>query len=340
MTTEPNLFAQQESNRRRSALLIAGFVLFFAWIGFGGDISWYLATQDLPPGAYHHVIPFTGLLTTALAGGIAWYSWRHGAERVLAAAGAAELITPVAPEQRQLVNVVEEMAIASGQPKPRIWLVPDRDPNAFATGRDAQTAHLAVTDGLLAILSRDELQGVVAHEMAHVKNLDVRLMTLLAAMVGTIALMSDTLQRALRSGGRVSVGGGSRGGKKGGNPLAVVVLVLWLVSLILAPFIARLLAMAVSRKREYLADAMGAQFTRNPLALADALEKIDGTSGATKAIARGAAHMCIVDPAERRISANPGVLGDVFASHPPISLRIARLRGMAYQQQKAERSEE
>lgn len=329
MTTEPNLFAQQQANRRRSALLIAGFVLFFAWIGFGGDVSWYLATRELPPAAYHHLIPFTGLLTTAIGAGIAWYSWRHGAERVLAAAGASELITPATPEQQRLVNVVEEMAIASGQPKPRIWVVPDPDPNAFATGRDPQTSHLAVTEGLLAMLSRDELQGVVAHEMGHVKNLDVRLMTLLAAMVGTIALMSDTLQRIWRYGGRVSVGGG-RGGKKGGNPLAVVVLVLWLVSLLLAPLISRLLAMAVSRKREYLADAMGAQFTRNPMALADALEKIDGAPGATKAIARGAAHMCIVDPAERRISANPGMLGDVFASHPPISLRIARLRGMAY----------
>ena len=329
MTTEPDLFAQQQANRRRSALLIAGFVLFFAWIGFGGDVSWYLATRELPPGAYHHLIPFTGFLTTAIAAGIAWYSWRHGAERVLAAAGASELITPATPEQQRLVNVVEEMAIASGQPKPRIWVVPDRDPNAFATGRDPQTSHLAVTDGLLAMLNRDELQGVVAHEMGHVKNLDVRLMTLLAAMVGTIALMSDTLQRVWRYGGRVSVGGG-RGGKKGGNPLAIVVLALWLVSLILAPLISRLLAMAVSRNREYLADAMGAQFTRNPRALADALEKIDGAPGATKAIARGAAHMCIVDPAERRISANPGILGDVFASHPPISLRIARLRGMAY----------
>ena len=189
--TGTNLFDQQAQNRRRSALLIAGFVLFFAWIGFGGDLSWYLATEHLPPGHYHHVVPFTGILTSAIAGGIAWYSWRFGAERVLAATGAAELVEPGTPEEQRLVNVVEEMAIASGQPRPRIWIVPDDDPNAFATGRGPGTSHLAVTRGLLMALDRDELQGVVAHEMAHIRNLDVRLMTLLAAMVGTIALMSD-----------------------------------------------------------------------------------------------------------------------------------------------------
>lgn len=326
--TAPDLFAQQQSNRRRSAWLTAGFVLFFAWIGFGGDLSWYLATRGLPPEAYHHVIPLTGLLTTAVAAGIAWYSWRHGPEAVLAATGASELIDPVTPEQQRLVNVVDEMAIASGQPRPRIWIVPDQDPNAFATGRDPVTAHVAVTMGLLGMLNRDELQGVVSHEMAHIKNLDVRLMTLLAAMVGTIALMSDTLQRIYRYGGRRA----GRGGKdRGGNPLAIAVFLLWLVSLVLAPLIARLLAMGVSRKREYLADALGAQFTRNPVALASALEKIDGAAQATRSIARGAAHMCIVDPAERRIAAHPGLFGDIFASHPPIGLRVARLRGMAYE---------
>jgi len=326
--TAPNLFAQQQANRRRSAWLTAGFVLFFAWIGFGGDLSWYLATRDLPPGSYHHVIPFTGLLTSLIAAGIAWFSWQSGPQSVLAATGASELITPATAEQHRLVNVVEEMSIASGLPRPRIWVVPDRDPNAFATGRDPLTAHLAVTEGLLGLLNRDELQGVVAHEMAHIKNLDVRLMTLLAAMVGTIALMSDTLQRIYRYGGRRRGGGGK---SRDGNPLALVVFLLWLVSLVLAPLVTRLLAMGVSRKREYLADALGAQFTRNPAGLAAALEKIDAAEGATRAIARGAAHMCIVDPSERRIAARPGLFGDIFASHPPIQLRVARLRSMAYQ---------
>ncbi|HEX9894833.1 MAG TPA: M48 family metallopeptidase [Gemmatimonadales bacterium] len=327
--TDTNLFAQQEHNRRRSTLLIVGFVLFFAWIGFGGDLAWYLGTRDLPPESYHHVIPFTGMITTVIAGGMAWYSWRHGADRVLAATGAWELLEPVTEDHKRLRNVVDEMAIASGLPSPRVWVVPDSDPNAFATGRDPATAHLAVTEGLLQHLDRDELQGVVAHEMAHIRNLDVRLMTLLAATVGTIALKSDTLQRMLRYGfGR---GGRRGGGRKGGNPLALVVLVAWLISLIFAPLIARLLAMSVSRKREFLADATGAQFTRNPMALAEALRKIDGASGATQAIARGAAHMCIVDPGERRMSAKGGSGMSVFASHPPIGERIARLQAMGYQ---------
>ena len=163
MSPDANLFAQQEANRRRSTWLVIGFIVFFAWVGFGGDLAFALFTADAPPGEYHHVIPFLGLFSTVTAGGICWFAWRHGPERVLWATGAWEIIEPVTPEQRQLVNVVEEMAIASGVPKPRVWVVPDEDPNAFATGRDAESASIAVTEGLLKTLSRDELQGVVAH---------------------------------------------------------------------------------------------------------------------------------------------------------------------------------
>jgi len=179
---------------------------------------------------------------------------------------------------------------------------------------------------LLACLDRDELQGVVAHEMAHIQNYDIRLMTLLAAMVGVVALMSDVMRQFLRFGG----GRGGRGGGKKGNPLALVVLVLWLVSLVLAPLITRLISMGVSRKREFLADATSAQLTRNPVALARALEKIEGHAGATRAIARGAAHLCIVDPGERKIADREGFVADFLASHPPMRLRITRLRGMGY----------
>jgi heat shock protein HtpX len=329
--TEANLFAQQEANKRKSAWLVAGFVLFFAWIGFGGDLAWYLQTRSLPPERYHHVIPFIGILASLLAAGTSWSAWRTGAKRVLNASGAQELITPATPELQRLDNVVEEMAIASGVPKPRIWIVPDPDPNAFATGRDPFTAHIAVTEGLLAVLDRDELQGVVAHEMSHVRNFDIRLMTLLAAMVGSIALMSDLARNFLRFGGR---GGRRSGGRDKGNPVALLVLVIWLVTLVLAPLISRLLSMAVSRKREYLADATAAQFTRNPLALASALQKIDGTSTATRAIAHGMGHLCIVDPAERRIANKEGFLGTLFASHPPMRLRLARLRAMGYAAEK------
>jgi len=272
-----------------------------------------------------------GIFTTLVAGGICWYSWRFGARQVLWATGAREVTEPATPEERQLVNVVEEMAIASGLPKPKVYIVPDDDPNAFATGRDAATASIAVTQGLLRTLSRDELQGVIAHEMAHVQNLDVRLMTLLAGMVGAIALMSDGMGRMLRGGSRgvrMSGGGGNR--DKGGNPLAIVLLVFWLLTLLVAPIVSRILAMAVSRKREYLADATGAQLTRNPLALASALEKLEAASAPTQSITRGAAHLCIVDPAPGLLATREGFLADTLASHPPIRQRVARLQGMGY----------
>ena len=149
MSEDANLFAQQEANRRRSTWLVIGFILFFAWVGFGGDLAFGLLTADHPPGSYHHVIPFIGIFTTLVAAGICWYSWRHGPQRVLWATGAWEIVEPATPEERQLVNVVEEMAIASGLPKPKVWVVPDDDPNAFATGRDPASASIAVTEGLL-----------------------------------------------------------------------------------------------------------------------------------------------------------------------------------------------
>ncbi len=331
-----DLFAQQEANRRRSGWLVTGFVLFFAWVGFGGDVAFALLTRDAPANSYHHVVPVIGIVATLVAAGICWYAWRFGAERVLWATGAWEVIEPATLEQKQLVNVVEEMAIAAGLPKPRVWVVPDDDPNAFATGRDPATASIAVTEGLLHTLNREELQGVVSHEMAHIRNFDTRLMTLLAAMVGAIALMSDGMGRIMRGGGgRMSGAGGGRSGKGGkGSPLGLVILVLWLLTLVIAPIVSRLLAMAVSRKREYLADATGAQLTRNPGALASALEKLTAASAPTRAITRGAAHLCIVDPAANPFSNAEGFLGDVFASHPPISQRVIRLKGMAYQDAK------
>jgi heat shock protein HtpX len=340
VSEEANLFAQQEANRRRSRWLIIGFILFFAWVGFGGDLAFYLMSANAAPGAYRHVVPYIGIIVTLGAAVICWYAWRFGPEKVLWATGAWELVEASTFEQKQLDNVVEEMAIASGLPKPRVWLVPDSDPNAFATGRDAASASIAVTEGLLAKLSRDELQAVVAHEMAHVRNLDVRLMTLLAGMVGAIALLSDGMGRVIGRGGRGGIslagGRGKRSGGRGGNPLAIIILVLWLLTLVIAPIISRLLAMSVSRKREYLADATAAQLTRHPLALATALEKLAAATAATQSITRGAAHLCIVDPAPGVLASKEGFLADFLGSHPPIRQRIIRLQGMAYQQAKRE----
>jgi heat shock protein HtpX len=339
MTGEPvNLFAQQEANRRRSRWIVVAFVLFFAWLGFGGDWVYWEFTRGAAPGAYHHVVPWFGLGLTAVAILFATWATRTGAQRVLWSAGATEITNPTTPAQRQLVNVVEEMAIASGLPKPRVYVIADPDPNALAAGLDPASSHIAVTQGLLDICSRDELQGVIGHEMAHIRNLDTRLLTLLAGLVGAVALVADGLGRVLRGGVRVggrssrSMAGGGGGGKKGNvGPLVLIVLALWIISWVLAPLIVRLLALGVSRQREYLADASSAQFTRNPMALATALEKIEHADAPTSSIKRGTAHLCIADPLGRRVTAREGRLADFFGTHPPMAIRVARLKAMAYQ---------
>jgi heat shock protein HtpX len=322
-----NLFAQQEANRRKSRRVVILFVLFFAWLGFGGDLIWYLATKTAPPG-HHHVFPFVGLAMIALASGMTGWAWLIGPSAVLWSTGARKLDTPSTPEEKQLVNVVEEMAIASGLPKPAVYVIDDPDPNAFATGHDPTTASLAVTTGLMGMCTRDELQGVVAHEMGHIKNLDVRLMTLLAALVGVVALVANGAWRFMPWG----VGGRDRDeeGEGGNGALVAILFVIWIVSWMLAPLVTRLLALAVSRDREYLADASGAQFTRNPSALASALEKIDHADIPSSVIKGGAAHLCIADPLGRSVSNKEGKLADLLATHPPMAIRVARLKAMAY----------
>lgn len=335
--TEASLFEQQRANRKRSTIIVAVFVLFFAWVGFGGDLSFYLWTMDTEPPGYRHVVPWFGIVTTILALILVWRAWKTGPKKVLWSTGAWQLVNPSTEKERVLVNVVEEMAIASGLPRPTIWIVPDKDPNAFATGMNEGDAHVAVTEGLLEALSRDELQGVVAHEMAHVRNHDMKLMTLLAALVGVIALISDGAGRMLRGTGRVRGAGSAAsrgsGGRKGGGAgaLALIVLLVWLLTLVVAPLVSRLLALAVSRKREFLADATAAQFTRHPAALAAALRKIEDYAAPTKSIKRGAAHLCIADPLGRRVSHKQGFFADLLATHPPIAVRVARLQRMAYE---------
>ena len=273
--------------------------MFFAWLGFGGDYVWALSST-------HHPFPFLGILLTSVAVVAAWYAYKTGPEKVLWATGAHEVIDPQTDNERQLVNAVEEMAIAAGVPRPRIWVVPDDDPNAFATGHDPRDSHVAVTQGLLRICNRDELQAVIGHELGHVKNLDVRLMTTLAALVGAVLLVRDGMGRTMNFG-RLSRSGRR---SKDAGPLVAILLALWVISWIIAPLVTQLLAFAVSRKREYLADAMSAQFTRNPLALASALEKIESLG--------------------RHFTNREGFLADTFATHPPMGMRISRLKGMGY----------
>ena len=324
-----NLWEQQKKNRRQTTLWMLLFILFFAWLGFGGDLALYFGTLD-ERGVSGHPVPWLGLIVTAIGAIVTWRAFRAGPKSVLWASGAKEITTPQTIEEKQFVNVVEEMAIAASLPKPRAFIIDDPDPNAFATGHGPEDACIAATTGLINALNREELQAVVAHEMGHVRNLDVRLMTTIAALVGFVVLLSDGLGRVFRGGFRI---GGGRGGRsKGpGGAIAIIILVLWLVSLVLAPLIVRLMAMAVSRNREFLADATGAELTRNPGALASALAKIESSHEPTKSIKRSAAHLCITDPLGRKLNAKEGRLANFFGTHPPMTTRIARLKGMAYQ---------
>jgi len=340
VTAGPSLFEQQARNRRLTVAWLLLFILFFGWLGFGGDLALYLAAAARTEGQVAYRFPWIGVVVTTIAAIVAWVSWRKGPQQVLWSTGARELTAPQTLEEKQLVNVVEEMAIAAGLPRPRVFVIDDPDPNAFATGRDQATACLAVTSGLLAALNREELQAVVAHEMGHVRNLDVRLMTLIAALVGVIVVLSNGMSRMLwgsgggRGAGRLLGGRGKKGGE-GFAVAALIVFVLWVVTLILAPIISRLMAMAVSRDREYLADATGAELTRNPAALASALEKIETHEAPTTSIKAGAAHLCIADPLGRDVNLKDGRFADLLATHPPMAKRIVRLKGMAYQQLKA-----
>lgn len=336
MTAAPNLFEQQARNRRQTTGWIVLFVLFFAWLGFGGDAALYFGSVD-QLGQAHYTVPWIGIVVTLVACGVAWYSWVNGPKQVLWSTGAAELVHPQTFEEKQLVNVVEEMAIAAGVPRPRIFLVTDPDPNAFATGHGPGAASIAVTTGLLQALNREELQGVVGHEMGHIRNFDVRLMTTVAALVGVVVVLSDGMGRVLRGGGGRGAGAllGGRGKKGSAGAIALVILVLWLITLILAPLISRLMAMAISRNREYLADATSAELTRNPGALAAALQKIEAADAPTTSIKSGVAHLCIADPLGRSANLKEGRFADLLGTHPPMAKRIIILKGMAYQQLKA-----
>lgn len=339
MTEKGNLFAQQEANRKATRRLVAGFILFVSWLGFGGDIIWYLwssgessarVSQGLSP-ANVHVIPGFGIALMLMAGAMAWWAYKYGATSLVHATGAQEIIDPQSEAEQRLVNVVDEMSIASGTRRPRLWLIPEEAPNAFATGVHINDSHIAVTQGLLDTLSREELQAVVAHEMGHVANLDVRLMTLLTALVGVVALVHNSAFRMMRFGG----GGRSRsrsrnGDSKGAGILVIVLLVVWIISWVIAPLVTRFMAMKVGRSREFLADAMSAQYTRNPGALVSALEKIGGSTIAPKMIPKSSAQLCIMDPFHSSWGDREGKFADLMATHPPLRERIARLRSMAY----------
>lgn len=308
------LFEQQARNRRQTWLLLGGFVALLAAVG--GVIDYGGAPDQVHLALSQGQIPvFTmGALAFSAVSGL--FTYYQGDKLVLASMRARPL-DPGRLEERQLQNVVEEMAIASGLPMPRLYVLPDKDPNAFATGRSPEHASLGVTEGLLELLDREELQAVVAHEMGHIANLDIRTMMIVSVLLGAVGLLADLLTR-------MGTSSSSSRRRSANAPVPLV-----LIGLV-AALVGRMLAMAVSRTREFEADRTAAEFTRNPLALARALAKVEGRLTPTRLATQGTAHMFIVDPRVSSLNDREGGFFDLFASHPPIKQRIARLEAMGY----------
>ncbi|KAA0240851.1 MAG: M48 family metallopeptidase [Dehalococcoidia bacterium] len=236
---------------------------------------------------------------------------------VLSISGAHEVTKE---EEWEFVRRVENLSIGAGLPMPKTWVLEDSAPNAFATGRDPQHSHVVVTRGLLDKLEPSELEGVLAHELSHIGNYDIRVMTIVTVLVGVVALISDVFLRLTWFGA-----GSRRGSKdKGGGALALIMLAVAILGAILAPLIAQIIRLAVSRRREYLADASGALLCRNPEALASALEKISGDPEPLEAANKATAHLYISNPLKEHQS----FLNNLFNTHPPIEDRIRLLRSM------------
>ena len=315
----------QAKNRRNSAILVVVFVLMVGVLGLGVDVFFLGFDPSGQRGMPFPVATFGAMIFGAL---YAMQGWFFGASQVLMSSSARPA-NPANPAEKQFLNVVDEMAIAAGILPPKAFVVPDPDPNAFAVGRDPAHASIAVTEGLLASLDREELQGVIGHEMSHVRNLDIRTMTLVTALFGAATMLADVSRRGLYWGG----GGRSRSRNSndsgGGGGIMLILFVLWILLALLAPLLGQLLVFAVSRSREYLADASSAELTRNPLGLASALRKIAGAHEPTRLINQGSAHLCITDPRGMNVNERESGMADLFGTHPPISKRIQILESMA-----------
>lgn len=297
------MYEQISKNKRLSYVLIVVMTAFLIVFGFAIG---YAATG---------IGWFGVVIAVVIAVAMTLTSYYKGDKIALATSHARQVTHDEAP---QLFNVVEEMAIAAGNPVPAVYIIDDSAPNAFATGRNPEKSSIAVTQGLLDMMNRDELQGVIAHEMSHVRNYDILFATLVGVMVGAIALMADFFLRW-------SFFGGSRRSNNNNGILGVIMLVVALVLAILAPIAARMVQLAISRKREYLADASAVELTRNPDGLANALQKIDSDPEVLEVANRATAHLYIAQPIKKFEKKSRGL----FDTHPPIQERIAILRAMA-----------
>jgi len=297
------MYEEISTNKRNSWLLVATVTAVLVVLGYLLGMYWGNG--------------YVGLgLAVGIAAIMSLSAYYNGAKMVLAMSRAKRIEKRDNPK---LFNVVEELAIAGGVPMPAIYIIDDSAPNAFATGRDPEHAAVAITTGLLEKLNRDELQGVMAHELSHVGNRDILFATMVGIMVGSIVLISDFFLRSMIwGGGRRRSRSSDRGGGQG------LLVLIALVFAILAPIFAKLLQLAVSRQREYLADASAAKLTRYPEGLASALEKIAGDREVLEVANRATQHLYIVNPIkpfEKRAKS-------LFSTHPPLEERVARLRSM------------
>ncbi|MGH2766798.1 MAG: M48 family metallopeptidase [Actinomycetota bacterium] len=299
------MYEQIARNKWRSVLLIFVVLVLAGGLGY---LFGYLFQGGL-----------VGLVLALVIAGVAsWSSYRYGDRLVLRVSRAR----PAGREEYpKLHNVVEGLCIAAGMPPPAIYVIPEEAPNAFATGRDPEHASIAVTEGLLQTLNRVELEGVVAHELSHVKNRDILVGTLTATLVGVVVLLAGWMRWGLFWGGGRGRG---RGGGGGGNPILLIVA---LVAMILAPLAAQLIRFGVSRKREYLADADGALLTRYPPGLAGALRKIGQATNTMRVANNATAHLWFSQPS-RAVGEGHSRVERLFSTHPPIEDRIRVLEEM------------
>ena len=303
-------YKQIRQNKIRSILLMLVIVAILGALGY--FMGFYFAGD---PASALIFVPFAMGFAALLSAGAFF-----GGDSVVLAASQARQVTE--QDQPQLMNVVRELSLAANVPMPKVYLIDDTAPNAFATGRDPEHASVAVTIGLLQKLDREELQGVIGHELAHVANYDIRFSLLVGVLVGSIALLSDMLARMTIWG---SMGRGSRrGGGSSNNGAAVFIFFLGLLVAILAPIFARLVQMAVNRQREYLADATSVELTRNPYGLERALAKLATDQEPLEVANRATQHLYVVNPIKKLDASARGL----FSTHPAIVDRINRLRRM------------
>jgi heat shock protein HtpX len=301
------VYEQIAANRRKTVvLLVVAFVLL---VGVGYAIGLIFGSG------------WFGLAIAIVLAVLLQLSAYYSGDRIVLASTRAREVS--LEEQPRLHNIVEGLAIAAGVPKPRVWVVPEQAPNAFATGRDPQHASVAVTEGLLATMNRIELEGVIGHELAHVVDRDILYGTIVATVIGAVVLLSEFFMRSLWWGGI----GGRRGDDRGGGAVDLVLFAIGFALIILAPLFGQLIRLAVSRNREYLADAQGAMLTRYPPGLVSALRKLQAAPTAMRSANNATAHLWLNQPS-RVEGERMSTMERLFSTHPPIAERIRRLEEM------------